>query len=177
MSESKTPEETATNIPNEVDANADGSESTTSSPVSNNVSGSDEAADTASNATTESSPTESMSTEPKSEPEVQPTSSPLPLPLPLPSPSPSPSSTTLPPIKKPKTNSTRRRKVYDIISMPADKSMDDFIKMVNDRLSSKKYVPIGGVTFDEHKNVYIQAISLVQPEVKHKKYTRRFKKY
>ncbi len=67
--------------------------------------------------------------------------------------------------------------MYDIISMPADKSMDEFIKMVNDRLSSKKYVPIGGVTFDEHKNAYIQAISLVQPELKNKKSTRRFKKY
>jgi hypothetical protein len=64
--------------------------------------------------------------------------------------------------------------------MSADKSMDDFIKMVNDRLSSKKYVPIGGVTFDERKNVYIQAISLAreQPELKNKKSTRRhrFKK-
>jgi hypothetical protein len=51
--------------------------------------------------------------------------------------------------------------------------------MVNDRLSSKKYVPIGGVTFDEHKNVYIQAISLAHPqtELKNKKSTRRFKKY
>lgn len=171
MSESKTPEETATNIPNEVDTNADGSESAASSPVSDNVSGSDEAAaaatdaaatDAAATATTEASPTDSTTTEPEPEPapEVQP----------MPSPPP-------PPIKKPKTNSSRRRKVYDIISMPADKSMDDFIKMVNDRLSSKKYVPIGGVTFDEHKNVYIQAISLVQPEVKNKKYTRRVNKY
>lgn len=80
-------------------------------------------------------------------------------------------------IKSNSNKSSRRRKVYDIISMHADKSMDDFIKMVNDRLSSKKYVPIGGVTFDERKNVYIQAISLIQPEIKNKKYTRRFRKY
>jgi hypothetical protein len=165
MSESKTPEETATNIPNEVDANDDGPESAASSPVSDNVPGSDEASaatDAAATATTEAYPTDSTTTEPEPEPEVQPMTSPPPPP---------------PPIKKPKTNSSRRRKVYDIISMPADKSMDDFIKMVNDRLSSKKYVPIGGVTFDEHKNVYIQAISLVQPEVKNKKYTRRVNKY
>jgi len=101
--------------------------------------------------------------EPIVEPEVQPTPPPSP---------PSPTQS----IKRSKPNSSRRRKVYDIISMPAEKSMDDFIKMVNDRLSSKKYVPIGGVTFDEHKNLYIQAISLVQPEIKNKKSTRRFKK-
>ena len=121
----------------------------------------------------------SPSTVPEPQPEPQPEPEPEPQPEPEPEPEPQPE-TTPSPIKKPRTNASRRRKAYDIITMSADKSMDDFIKMVNDRLSSKKYVPIGGVTFDERKNVYIQAISLAheQPELKNKKSTRRhrFKK-
>ena len=166
MSEGNTPEEPATNMPvfpTEGDAAAS-AEDVSGTPAA--AAAADEAGaavDDSDNA--EASPAETASTEPEPEPQPEPE--------PIPPPSPSP-------IKKPRSNASRRRKAYDIITMSADKSMDDFIKMVNDRLSSKKYVPIGGVTFDERKNVYIQAISLAheQPELKNKKSTRRhrFKK-
>lgn len=172
MSETETnrPEAPAMNTsitPSETDATPEAESSPPGSDNANAV----PASDTVPAAVDDSDNTNaSPSTEPEPEPQPEPDPEPQPEPEPTPSPS--------PPIKRSRPNASRRRKAYDIITMSADKSMDDFIKMVNDRLSSKKYVPIGGVTFDERKNVYIQAISLAheQPELKNKKSTRRFKK-
>ena len=167
MSETETniPEAPAMNTsitPSETDATPEAEPS----PI-----GSDNAVPAADAVPTTVNDSDSVNTSPSTVPEPQPEPEPEPEPQP---------ETTPSPIKKPRTNASRRRKAYDIITMSADKSMDEFIKMVNDRLSSKKYVPIGGVTFDERRNVYIQAISLAheQPELKNKKSTRRhrFKK-
>jgi len=53
----------------------------------------------------------------------------------------------------------RKLKVYDVISISVERGIDEFIRAVNARIANTKYVPVGGVTIDKDKNVYLQSIS------------------
>ena len=53
----------------------------------------------------------------------------------------------------------RKLKVYDVISISVERGIDEFIRAVNARIANTKYVPVGGVSIDKDKNVYLQSIS------------------
>ena len=64
------------------------------------------------------------------------------------------------------TRSSRRRnsKVYDVVSISVDRGIDEFIRAVNTRLATRRFVPVGGVTIDKDKNVYLQALTTLAQE-------------
>ena len=58
-------------------------------------------------------------------------------------------------------SSRRHVKVYDVVSVSIERGIDEFIRIVNTRLETKakRYFPLGGITIDKDKNVYLQAIT------------------
>ena len=66
---------------------------------------------------------------------------------------------------KPARSSRRRNsKVYDVVSISVDRGIDEFIRAVNTRLATRRFFPVGGVTIDKDKNVYLQALTTLAQE-------------
>ena len=83
----------------------------------------------------------------------------------------SPAGPSAPPMSLRRSKSTRssnRRqlKVYDVVSISLERGIDEFIRAVNTRLATRRYRPVGGITIDKDKNVYLQALTTIAQESK-----------
>ncbi len=68
--------------------------------------------------------------------------------------------------KSTRSSNRRQLKVYDVVSISIERGIDEFIRTVNTRLATRRYRPVGGITIDKDKNVYLQALTTIAQENK-----------